>query len=448
MRRPRALRMTRRHRPSGAGRGAGLVLAALLSAASPASADPADDLGGGTEFGVNFKPLDTRLDATRKAVSITKPSLDAPRYYRLRLKVTNPDRAPWTVVIRATGGQVLSTFDERETACEDVNGCWTVRLPSAAPRVQFETASPTAVAEVPEALYMPDRAQRTFYSAMPNSQVERLSALQPPTDRLRRLHDLADHLGLFIGSGPTPDGQRTVNWCCSGVRLTRDLFLTNWHCGAAAGMPDGAYWTTGPKPRACRSGIVDLSYDGDPVGREYGCQTVAYVDKHLDAAVLRLARLSDGPALTPPLRPLSLGAPGEPASGAELQVFHHPACEAKSVTRACSVAAAAVPGWSDPSRTSEFSHLCTTERGSSGGPVFDAAGRLVGLHHQGVDPARGPGNFAVRIADLVDAIAAADPSLHAEITGATAVPAVPEAAPTAPVDNNPAPAAPAAPVGP
>lgn len=457
MRGPRAVRMTtlpNPHEPSRPVRSRTaarriarlLLLAASLLATAPARADPVDDLGGGTDFGQSYKPLDTRLSATRKTVTIRPPSTETPRYYRLRLMVTNPDRAPWTVVIRAPRGQVLATFDQRETACEETNGCWSIRLLTSQPSVQFETASPTARAEVPEALFMPATARKAFYSVMPNSRVTPLGQLAlPDTDRLRAVHDLADHLGLFIGSGPTPDGQRTANWCCSGVRLTGDLFLTNWHCGAAAGMPDGGYWTTGPKARACRSGIVDLSWDEDQVGREYGCQTVAFVDKPLDAAVLRLAPLADGPALTAPLRPLAFGGPDEPAAGAELQVFHHPACEPKAVTRACTVAAATVPGWSDRTRASEFSHLCTTERGSSGGPVFDAAGRLVGLHHQGVDPARGPGNFAVRMADLLAAIAAADPALHREITGAPVEVISPAPSDPAASSDPPAPATPAGP---
>ena len=58
---------------------------------------------------------------------------------------------------------------------------------------------------------------------------------------------------------------------------------------------------------------------------------------------------------------------------------------AKSITRGCSVLNAQV--WTGPEegdRKTEFAHNCTTETGSSGGPVYSNDGKIVGIHHLGV----------------------------------------------------------------
>lgn len=398
------------------------ILAALAVAFAVALSGPAlTQEARGTRFGTAFKPVDAVLSKTRKRVEITgTPSEADPRYYRLRIKVTNPNHEDWSIVIRASTGQILTTFDRKAQACETEAGCWTRRLNSKLPVVQLSTASDKVKAEAVDGLYMPSQAPSPFYSPMPGNTNELLASLNFPNNTERvAMQTLADSLGMLINSGPALDG-KLVNWCCSGTRLTADLFMTNWHCGAADRMADDAYW----KDKICPSVIIDMSWDGDDEGREYACQKVEFADKKLDVAILRLAPLADGLALS---RPLSLPKLNEQplTQGEKVTVLHHPACLAKSVTRGCSVLNPKVATWTSPEDSTtditEFAHNCTTETGSSGGPVFADDGRIIGLHHLGVGPARmQPGNFAVDIAKILEAIKQVNNSLYLELKAATA----------------------------
>lgn len=371
-----------------------------------------------TEFGRVFEPFDATLHKGRNRLQVEAPDFDvAPRYYRLRFHVKNPDRSPWTVTVRTPGGQLLSTFDQSDERCEADTGCWSLRLGTSLPTIRFDTASPNARLEIPIGLYMPTKAKKSFYSHMPGNEAKKIVELSlPDEDEKSALQDKAENLGMFIGSGPGKDGNK-VNWCCSGVRLTADLFMTNWHCGAAEGMQDSAFWNTSGAFNSCQASLVDLSWDQDLQGREYACRSIEFADKTLDVAILRLGKLADGPPLTRPLSSPVLSNQ-RAAAGSEITVLHHPACEPKSVTRGCRVKDPAVPSWTDGAQKTDFSHGCTTESGSSGGPVYAADGTVVGLHHLGVKeglPERA--NYAVGTDAILAALKQRKPALFQEITG-------------------------------
>jgi V8-like Glu-specific endopeptidase len=80
----------------------------------------------------------------------------------------------------------------------------------------------------------------------------------------------------------------------------------------------------------------------------------------------------------------------------------------KQITMHCGVQSWSVPGWTAGASTVDFSHDCDTEGGSSGAPVFNTSGQIVGLHHYGhaVDPATcrdtDSVNKAVRIDQIID----------------------------------------------
>lgn len=369
-----------------------------------------------TEFGTHFKPADASLSKARSRIEIDAsiPG-EEPRYYRLRIKVDNPEGQPWAMVVRSPVGQILTAFDQSELACESDAGCWTKRLPSRLPIVQFSTSSDQVRAHVVDGLYMPSKPEKTFYSPMQGSRDELMTGLSfTSREEKVMMQSLADNLGMLVGTGPKASGE-LANWCCSGVRLTEDLFMTNWHCGAAPIIEDDAHWA----PEICHSGIIDLSWDGDDESREYACQTVEFKDKSLDVAILRLARIADGAALNRPLSQPSLST-SPVRNGEPIFVLHHPACAPKSITRGCSVMKSGITAWTGASpgnEASEFSHNCTTENGSSGGPVFSADARLLGLHHLGVSPMRlEPGNFAVDMSLILKRIRDEHLSLAEEIT--------------------------------
>jgi V8-like Glu-specific endopeptidase len=79
-------------------------------------------------------------------------------------------------------------------------------------------------------------------------------------------------------------------------------------------------------------------------------------------------------------------------------------------------------GWRNGKAT-EFTHDCDSERGSSGSPVFNDAGQLVGLHHLGfdIDPQtceqKDRENKAVRVDAILADIKAKNAALCSEIEG-------------------------------
>jgi hypothetical protein len=128
----------------------------------------------------------------------------------------------------------------------------------------------------------------------------------------------------------------------------------------------------------CADTLVDLSWDGDDVSREFECVQVLATEKDLDFALLEV-QPSGGQG---PARPAVVRDDG-PRSGEALRVIHHPECLPKQLTANCTVAAAGWPSWGRGTADVDLAHRCDTEEGSSGGAVFDATGRLLAMHHRG-----------------------------------------------------------------
>jgi hypothetical protein len=162
--------------------------------------------------------------------------------------------------------------------------------------------------------------------------------------------------------------------------IAPDLFLTNWHCGGIDALGEAGYWNQ----QVCDSTLIDLSWDDDGLSREYFCTRVVITDHALDFAVLQVKALGEAETARPAIiRGAALEA------DAEIMVIHHPACRQKQITHDCKVRAAEHAGWFAADGGSpaliDFTHTCDTERGSSGAPIFDSGGRLVGLQHLGYD---------------------------------------------------------------
>ena len=398
------------------------ILMAVASLAAAPAFSASENGAAATDFGRIFAPNKKLTLAARTAtVAHVWPGVMA-RYYRLRLRVSNPSGAPWSITFKSPLQQLLSAFDSRQKDCESNEGCWTRRLKGESIRVEFATSDPSMSATILTGLFMPDKAQNPFYSPIAGKAIEAFSELGSSEDEgALKIRRAGERLGLFATSA-TRNGT-PASWCCSGVRLTKELFLTNWHCGAPEEASDIEFWQDGAKSQACKNAIVDMSWDEDDISREFACRGVPYSSKTYDSAVLRLGTLPDGDDLTEPFNPLAISG-SVPVAGMELRVVQHDACSPKSVARFCNVQRADVPSWSSqslPAAQTEFSYNCPTEGGSSGSPVYEASsGALIGLHHRGydaADPAAPKENNGVKIKQILDNIKEKDLALYREITG-------------------------------
>jgi S1-C subfamily serine protease len=253
---------------------------------------------------------------------------------------------------------------------------------------------------------MPDAGERIPGLACPSRQptvpiVETLQYVAVPKDAVRPYyskqedvpawHDLyccntpaykreiGESIGLLVAAdGNAIDG--VALWTCSGFVIANDphvLFVTNHHCGGPVG-DHGERWSN---DALCVNHVtVDFSWDGDTIGREYKCEKVAARSPEDDLVVLRLDAMR--PEAPPPILPIR----STRASEIPVWTVHHPAAESKKISREeCLAYTTSVSDVPTVNADRDFAHRCDTEAGSSGAPMLDAEGAVVGIHHIGFE---------------------------------------------------------------
>ncbi len=156
---------------------------------------------------------------------------------------------------------------------------------------------------------------------------------------------------------------------CTGFLIAADVILTNEHCVRSAA--------------ACASMTAVFGYEYDAngtLGMGPQARCTAYLPdwSNFEADVTAI-RIDPPPGAG--FAPVTIGAQqGEPPPEA-LFIVQHPGPLPKHV----SFLDCAWDRWPVDGRAPEtdFSHTCDTAKGSSGAPVFDLDGRLVGIHHFG-----------------------------------------------------------------
>lgn len=316
------------------------------------------------------------------------------RYLRARIEVSNLGTCDdWWLTVRDAEYHVVQTFNRADF--QTVPNRWTNRVP----RVTRKSGnSTTFVSKIiftldacangtgpeikfPEYVMMPEDARNPFYSSQVRGQeTYRLLYSLRDADNASTNKPLGDNVGFMMSSWDRD------SWTCSGIFLNDKWFLTNWHCGGPGpvsqdgqptGFNDDGYWNN----QIVKDTIIDVSFDDDALSQEYVGKSLVAKDPDLDFAIIEVSPIEAGRRIRPArinLAPL--------IEGTALKIVHHPAAERKMITMAgCRVERADFPSWRKRVEKIDFTHKCDTEKGSSGGPVFNAANELVGLHHRGFD---------------------------------------------------------------
>jgi hypothetical protein len=194
---------------------------------------------------------------------------------------------------------------------------------------------------------------------------------------------------------------------CTGFLISNTLIMTNYHCVDSQAI--------------CNNTEVKFGYEikDDPSAITYHCIKYETGDSLRDYAILRL----DGnPGQT--WSKLDL-ASKDVSENDPLYIIQHPAGSWKRISRIdCKVAGINIPAISfeddlcrNPISSSpiNFGHLCDTTKGSSGSPVLDATGSVVGLDYHGACPGEPRMNRSILTKHILSHLRDNRPDLYHEV---------------------------------
>lgn len=387
-----------------------LLMLPVLPAASEGSqtgcedmAYPVTTIGIRTTIGPFEGSFPENVD-TRIVPSASISRVGNARYLRVLIEALTVGNCDWYITVRDESYHAVQTFSRSDFAVYKTR--WSQRIPGKKAIISFQRCEDSSTPQIRlrEIIQMPEEATNPYYSTKITGQpdwrdlYENLeNAATKPSGNYRLL---GDHVALVMSSA----GNRS--WVCSGVVIASGLLLTNWHCGGASGMAESKFWDE----QIVKDTIVDLSFDDDSLSREYMAVECLIKDIENDFAVLRILPINPGDVP----RPAALSSAAI-SNGQGLQIVHHPSGARKRISYACNVIDPRYRGWRNGQVASEFTHQCDTERGSSGAPVFDINGRLIGLHHLGFAPTKDGTcdrtNKAVTIQSILSIIRARRPEI-------------------------------------
>ena len=389
-------------------------------AAQPSAPQCSTTETGNATFGVPVE-VDVVLSASsRIAPRLLSDAAEDRAALRFLIAVDTVEGADWTLEFRDEALRLLDRVEAKDF--QDNASVWTGRFNASQASAHLIGASDTDKVRIEKAiLYRADDTGELFsvLDGEPQWQSLHGGSGEVPLGDLR-VARVGDSVGMMVASGLNPRFE-TESWCCSGVMIAPTLYLTNWHCGGNKGFSAGRYWD----PEVNASVLIDLAWDGGARNRQYRSEQVVYTNRKMDIAILRVAPTRGGTGDDIGAIPVRLGR--DPAQGQAGFIIHHPQCKPKMATvKECKVDKVGVRSWTMEDGSAlpdaDFYHTCDTDTGSSGAPMFDAAGNLIGLHHLGfgqpqqceANPVRR--NRAVRIEAILEDLKTKAPDIHAEIT--------------------------------
>jgi hypothetical protein len=328
-----------------------------------------------TSFG-NFDSQSTQINRARPKRPIAEPGA---RYLRARIHADSLPTCNWFITIRDQDLIPVQTLGPSDFL--DTSFSWTVRVTGPLMNVELHDCSSAVVPSftVDRVIWMPQKiplGEAAYYSLKVYA--------TPDWKELYKESDIGnthperviagDSVGILISSTDK------VAWSCSGFMLTDSLFITNWHCGSDKD-PQDPHTTKADKAdfwnaETLHNAILNISWDADGIDREFLVSGVEQADDVLDFAILRVRPVGAK-------SPVAVGilADWSPGRGTQLYTIHHPLGMQKTYSGSCNLKNASFVNWINPAKQTDFTHDCDTEIGSSGAPLFNQEGEIVGIHH-------------------------------------------------------------------
>ena len=317
--------------------------------------------------------LEAQLDGAVEPLALSTPAFSAsdgvpgPIYWQheitklgtdyLRLHIASvvvPEALEVTLRLRDRNGRRIRDYSAEELGAR--GAFWTAVIPG-------DYALLAVIAdEVPEGFSLSiDQLAYQSYGGAPLSTVGE--------DEKQHIAEYSDSALIMTAAKPVAKLlflKNNVPRVCTGFLISATQLMTNHHCVSEQSV--------------CDSLITLFGYQFKPNGRldfgeQFECASVLAEDFELDYAVLELrGRPGDT------WGELALSA-ADPASEEVLFLIQHPAGEPKQISKInCSANIVPVKGRAPET---DFTHTCDTIGGSSGSPLFDDTGKLIGLHHYG-----------------------------------------------------------------
>lgn len=305
---------------------------------------------------------------------------------RVHLSISRPPAPPeaaWAVRILGEGGTVLDALGS-DSELVTVGAFW---------RADGGADYWTGLVSLPKALEVRgpagltvtvDRIARTRLKAQPEAFCAGTAHRMLLSSAAPRIQEWSRSVALIDVQPSLGDG-----FPCTGFLLGESLLLTNHHCIGDAATAVGS------------NARFAVDAPGD-TGRNVRVVKLLSTSPTLDYTLLKL---EGRPATDYGRLYLSQALPTENQA---LVVIQHPGGVPKQVADDCRVRGPSKKNLAG--MPADFGHVCDTNNGSSGSPVFDfGSGLVVGLHHlgaRGCDPEADPDfvNQALRSDQLVESL--------------------------------------------
>lgn len=282
-------------------------------------------------------------------------------FIRFRLRVEGEAPPPETRLLLSAP---LGVTDEMRLAAVGADGAWSVLLPFGEVELALLGDSLPEGTRVTIDAILEHAGGGVLFSTHGDNDLIPVHDSAVP-EEVRRLGTAVAWLSFVDASG------RPGN--CTGFLVSPNTLLTNEHC-----INDAT---------SCDTLSVVFDFEIGPDGRQQigpqrRCAGIEFenVNFTLDATAIRLDR-----ALGDDRVPLVLSDDAKGPEGS-LVVIQHPG---QSVPKQVSIIDCAAVAHRLDARgvATDFTHTCDTATGSSGSPILNAAGQVVGLHHFGFEDA-------------------------------------------------------------